>query len=81
MDYDISTVKKVIERTSAIDSKITQKDIQLAKTPHQKMRTTNFLKGTGILDAYESVVSTMVEDGWPSDQSPFEHAAFLLLKY
>lgn len=46
-----------------------------------KMMTTNFLKATGILDAYETVVSTMVAEGWPADQSIFEHAAYLLLKY
>ena len=33
------------------------------------------------MDAYEHVVATMVEDGWPSDQSPFDHAAYLVLKY
>jgi hypothetical protein len=45
------------------------------------MMTTNFLKATGLLDAYESVVQTMVEDGWPSDESLFDHAAYLILKY
>lgn len=45
------------------------------------MMTTNYLKSTGIFDAYEQVVSNMVEDGWPSDQSIFDHAAYLLLKW
>ena len=42
---------------------------------------TNFLRSTGILDAYEEVVSQMLEDGWPTEQSIFEHAAYLLLKW
>jgi len=45
------------------------------------MMTTNYLKATGLLDAYEDVVSKMIEDGWPSDKSIFDHAAYLLLKY
>ena len=79
--YDAFTVRQAIERTSNLDSGITSNDIERAKVPYQKMQTTNFLKGTGILDAYEHVVSAMVEDGWPSDQSPFDHAAYLVLKY
>lgn len=43
--------------------------------------TTNYLKSTGLLDAYESVVQTMVEEGWPSDQTIFDHAAYLLIRY
>ena len=46
-----------------------------------KMLNTNFLRSTGLLDGYESVVSQMVEDGWPSEKSVFEHAAYLLLKW
>ena len=46
-----------------------------------KMESTNFLKSTGLLDGYESIVTTMVEEGWPSDQSIFEHAAYLLLRW
>ena len=79
--YDDFTVRKAIERTSNMESSITQEDIDRARIPYQKMQTTNFLKATGILDAYENVVSSMVEDGWPSDQSPFDHAAYLVLKY
>ena len=42
---------------------------------------TNFLRSTGILDAYEEVVTQMIGDGWPTDVSIFEHAAYLLLKW
>jgi hypothetical protein len=33
----------------------------------QKMTSTNYLKTTGILDAYENIVQTMIENGWPSN--------------
>jgi len=42
---------------------------------------TKFLRSTGLLDAYEHVVSTMIMNGWPSDKSIFEHAAYELLKW
>ena len=42
---------------------------------------TNFLRSTGLLDAYEHVVSSMVEEGWPPEKSIFDHAAYLLLKW
>ena len=45
------------------------------------MESTNFLRSTGLLDGYESIVSQMVEEGWPAEQSIFEHAAYLLLKW
>lgn len=47
----------------------------------QQLKGTKFLKGTGILDAYEHVINTMVSNGWPSDKSIFEHAAYEILKW
>ena len=72
---DSQSIRSVIERTSNIDSSTRKNGIT------GKMMTTNFLKSTGVFDAYESVVSSMVEDGWPDDQSIFDHAAYLLLKW
>ena len=42
---------------------------------------TNFLRSTGLLDGYESVIATMVSDGWPPETTIFDHAAYLLLKW
>lgn len=42
---------------------------------------TNFLRSTGLLDAYEWTVATMVSEGWPSETNVFDHAAYLLLKW
>jgi hypothetical protein len=42
---------------------------------------TKFLKTTGMLDAYEHVVNSMILNGWPSDKSIFDHAAYELLKW
>ena len=39
------------------------------------------MKTTGILDAYEHTISTMIVNGWPSDKSIFEHAAYEVLKW
>jgi hypothetical protein len=36
---------------------------------------------TGIMDGYEHVVEQLVINGWPSDKSIFEHAAYELLKF
>ena len=47
----------------------------------QQLQGTKFLKTTGILDAYEHVISTLVVNGWPSDTSIFEHAAYEVLKW
>ena len=41
----------------------------------------NFLRATGILDAYEDCISSMIVDAWPADESIFDHAAYLILKY
>ena len=58
---DSQSIRSAIERTAKVDysDKTSRSD--------GKMMTTNFLKSTGVFDAYESVVSAMVEDGWPSD--------------
>jgi hypothetical protein len=45
------------------------------------LQGTKFLKTTGILDAYEHVVSSMISNGWPPDKSIFEHAAYEVLKW
>lgn len=47
----------------------------------QQLQGTKYLKATGILDAYEHVINTMVSNGWPSDKSIFEHAAYEVLKW
>ena len=39
------------------------------------------MKTTGILDAYEHVINTMIVNGWPSDKTIFEHAAYEVLKW
>lgn len=46
-----------------------------------KLQSTQFLKATGILDAYEHTIETLVTNGWPSDKSVFEHAAYELLRW
>ena len=48
---------------------------------NNQMIGTNFLRSTGLLDAYEHVVASMVEEGWPAEKSIFDHAAYLLLKW
>jgi hypothetical protein len=45
------------------------------------MAATNYLRSTGILDAFESCVSQMVGEGWPPETSIFDHAAYLILKW
>ena len=39
------------------------------------------MRGTGLLDAYESVVGKLVTQGWPNDKNVFDHAAYELLKW
>jgi len=46
-----------------------------------KLQSTQFLRGTGLLDAYEDVIDRLVSTGWPSDKTVFEHAAYELLKW
>lgn len=46
-----------------------------------KLQATQFLKSTGVLDAYESVIDTMVSTGWPSNSTIYEHAAYELLRW
>jgi len=45
------------------------------------LQGTKFLKTTGILDAYEHVIGSMIANGWPSDKTIFEHAAYEVLKW
>ena len=44
-----------------------------------QLQGTKFLKTTGILDAYEHVIGSMIANGWPSDKTIFEHAAYEVL--
>lgn len=46
-----------------------------------QLQGTKYLKTTGIMDAYEHVISTMIVNGWPQDKSIFEHAAYEVLKW
>ena len=46
-----------------------------------KLQATQFLRGTGLLDAYEDVISKLVTQGWPSDDNVFGHAAHELLRW
>lgn len=45
------------------------------------MKGTKLLKSTGLLDAYEHVINTMVLNGWPKEKSIYENAAYELLKW
>ena len=51
------------------------------KTYQLKLQATQFLRGTGLLDAYEGVIEKLVTTGWPSDKTVFEHAAYELLRW
>lgn len=42
---------------------------------------TDYLKMTGILDAYEHVIENLVTEAWPADKPVHDHAAYLLLKW
>lgn len=46
-----------------------------------KLQETQFLKSTGVLDGYENVIDTMVSNGWPSNSTIYETAAYELLKW
>jgi hypothetical protein len=46
-----------------------------------QLQGTKLFKTTVILDAYEHVINTMVINGWPSEKSIFEHAAYEVLKW
>ena len=46
-----------------------------------KLAATQFLKATGVLDAYEAVIDSMVTHGWPADSTIYEHASYELLKW
>jgi hypothetical protein len=39
------------------------------------------LKATGILDAYQHVMDSLIQNGWPQEKSVFDHAAYELLKW
>ena len=76
---DTQELKQIIQATA----EATTGDKRWAANPNEatKMESTNFLRSTGLLDGYESVVTSMIEEGWPQDQSIFEHAAYLLLRW
>lgn len=46
-----------------------------------ELGNSNFLKATGLLEAYEHCLTSMINEGWPSDTTIFEHAAYLILEY
>jgi hypothetical protein len=54
---------------------------QMGDSGGQKMMATNFLKASGLLDGYEFVVGSLIEEGWPADSNIFDQAAYLLLKF
>ena len=58
-----------------------QNQQQELKSYQLKLQATQFLRATGILDAYENVVEELVTKGWPSDKTIFDHAAHELLKW
>ena len=47
----------------------------------QKLLATHFLKATGLLDAYESVIDSMITNGWPETSTIYDHAAYELLRW
>ena len=61
---DANELRQIIAATANVSGKDKR---FTSDTTQTKMESTNFLKSTGLLDGYESVVTTMVEEGWPSD--------------
>lgn len=47
----------------------------------QRLQTTQFLRATGLLDAYEAVIESLVSNGWPSERSLYDHASDELLRW
>ena len=45
------------------------------------MRGTQYLKSTGILDAYEKTLAQLYSKGWPKEQSLYNHVADEILRY
>ena len=43
--------------------------------------TTNYLRSTGVLSAYESCITRLISQAWPAEKSVYEHAAYLMLKW
>ncbi len=67
-------IRRAIDKTSNMDYSTGQElsiyssNLMVSKSKNQqKMTSTNYLKTTGILDAYENIVQTMIENGWPSN--------------
>ena len=56
-------------------------DANNVKSYHLKLQATQFLRSTGVLDAYENVIEKLVTTGWPSDKTIFDHAAHELLTW
>ena len=56
-------------------------DAKNVKSYQLKLQATQFLRSTGVLDAYENVIDKLVTTGWPSDKNIFDHAAHELLKW
>lgn len=47
----------------------------------KRLLATQFLKATGVLDAYESVIDSLITNGWPEESSIYDHAAYELLRW
>ena len=46
-----------------------------------KLQATQFLKSTGIIDAYEHVIEQLIMNGWPSDKPMYDHVSYEILKF
>ena len=66
---DEAEIREVIRQTSEASSnqEFGARDPTQATANASKMESTNYLRSTGLLDAYEAVVSNMVEEGWPAE--------------
>ena len=64
-DTTNAELRQIIKQTAEATGK--DRRFNSGDTSQTKMESTNFLKSTGLLDGYESIVTTMVEEGWPSD--------------
>ena len=45
------------------------------KMSEERLSATQFLKSTGVLDAYEYVIESLVANGVPEDTTLYDHAA------
>ena len=45
------------------------------------MKMSQYLRSTGVLEAYEKVLTSMYTNGWPGDRSIYNYAAEEILRY